>query len=78
MTARACPGCGAAVPITRYACPVDWHRLPSDLKRAISIAYGRYRTLMTRGADWADIQAASYAHDAAKAAADAWLKANPR
>lgn len=76
---RVCPspGCGRRIPFDRHACPTDWRRLPGDLKREVSIAYGRFQTLAERAAPVDELDAARDRHEAAKAAADAWFKANP-
>jgi hypothetical protein len=63
---HACPAptCPRSVPLDRYACPVHWRRLPSDLQLAVVIAWGRRRK---------GVEGAKEAHEAAKAAADKWL-----
>lgn len=71
MTGRACPspGCNSRVPSGRYACSLDWRRLPADLRTAILRAWGR----RLNGAEGAMVE-----HQVAKDAADAWYQANPR
>jgi hypothetical protein len=39
---HACPGkCGAQIARHRFACRVDWYRLPADIRTAISDNYKR-------------------------------------
>lgn len=68
---RACPsqGCNSHVPAGRYACALDWRRLPAEYRTAILRAWGRRLN---------GVEGAMVEHETAKAAADAWYQANPR
>lgn len=59
-----CPGCGERIPFTRFACLVDWRRLPLDLRRPVS-ATAR-RTLL-------DPERRAIVQDARR-----WYRENPR
>lgn len=73
---RECPcGCGRNVTSDRYSCGASWRRLPVELRREITVSYGRRRTLAARGSD--DYPEAARRHEAAKTAADAWLTEHP-
>jgi hypothetical protein len=71
VNGRSCPspGCSSRVPSGRYACALDWRRLPAGHRTAILVAWGR----RLKG-----VEGAAEAHEAAKAAADAWFAGNPR
>jgi hypothetical protein len=71
LAGRKCPapGCGRTVPHGRYACAVDWRRLPADMRTAILRAWGRRL---------AAVEGATKEHEDAKAVADAWLVGHPR
>lgn len=63
------PGCGAELPFGIYACRTDWLRLPVPYRRALNLAWRRVLD---------GLPGSATAHEAAKAAADAWLTRNPR
>lgn len=63
---HSCPaGCGLQVPHSMLACKEDWFRLPSGHRFAVNRTYPRR--------DWAPV-----AYEAARTAALAWFRDNPR
>lgn len=68
---RVCPspGCGESLPFGQYACRTDWFRLPAAYRRAVNIAWKRVLD---------GLPGSATTHEAATAAADAWLTRNPR
>jgi hypothetical protein len=74
----AAPWCSEQIPVSRFACPEDWRRLPSKLSLDITRTYGRRRTLAARMAAPDDLKAAQVAHQAAKDAGVRWYAGHPK